>query len=475
MARGLLDGTGGAGEINEVKELISLHKSPNGRSRFKLNEHFGFSKREESIIFKARDSLFNTDVMIKVILNSDDQNYRFTKAAYDVFKSVSNKDYISRLIGDEPLNLGKGYYAVIDTWGNADLQKYVQTYGLKHHTSKEWNTILMQPMIGVKYMHERNAIHCDIKPQNIIQYFDGGWAITDLSSMFLLEKIKSDTFSRTPRSTMQFWDYDLLDNQNNHYEQFFSFDSDIFSFGMCDFLLHSKKWLVPYQIDGVLKPELVRKHIEKLSISTIEKKRIIRATLPRAPLEPTHLDKPEDYRFTSLDLYISALKGKNISLPSFQKMGNSHEARNFLNTYDRLKKQLADVDKNRDWAAGLLNPEYVYSLNSQFQTFENLFKHPYVKNIPDLKDKFLKLGLHQKRIAREEAKIASENINKINVHNYHQSSIDTLCDISDLLYLWKDYDGWKTIEGGKRLASVSFSDIQKKKTPFRKRINTYRK
>lgn len=78
------------------------------------------------------------------------------------------------------------FYIVMDYYKQGDLFTYLSKHGDLEET-QVWH-FARQLAIGLKSLHERNVVHCDLKPENLLLTPDGlGLVITDLGLATVLK------------------------------------------------------------------------------------------------------------------------------------------------------------------------------------------------------------------------------------------------------------------------------------------------
>lgn len=192
----------------------------------------------EDIIYEHKDRSMGVYIIKSL---SDKKKYilklkpskAYSQHEYDIFKLL--KDHINTYIIDcvDYVKNDRYYYFIYDYFPGKTLSKY-----LKQHTLTEQNIkhIFLQIMLGVKYLHSLDIIHCDLKLENIM--------IDDCNNVklidFDLSKIcNSNYISSNIFGTLQYIapeSYDL---------NIYSKKSDIWALGIILYLLITKKF--PYK------------------------------------------------------------------------------------------------------------------------------------------------------------------------------------------------------------------------------------
>ena len=83
----------------------------------------------------------------------------------------------------------------MDNYPCGDLHHYIKKNGQSRPNLDVVLAMITHTTLGLKFLHDRNYLHRDIKPQNIMRKQDGTWVLVDLGMLFpnstLQERINS--------------------------------------------------------------------------------------------------------------------------------------------------------------------------------------------------------------------------------------------------------------------------------------------
>ena len=157
-------GQGGFGIVYLVKDLHKLNELLVVKELFA--KEFSFRKREST-----------------VVINQSNMVHVFQKITEDIKKEVTILSKISNP------NIVKAYgyfeendtiYSIMEFIEGMDLEVFLKEHGSFNET--ETRELLKQLIHGLKPIHQKNIIHRDIKPNNIIRTPEGIYKIIDFSS-----------------------------------------------------------------------------------------------------------------------------------------------------------------------------------------------------------------------------------------------------------------------------------------------------
>ena len=95
----------------------------------------------------------------------------------------------------------------------------------KIHAENEAKTIFFQICKGLQYLHSKNILHHDIKPENVLLFSDGTAVLSDFSHSITLDS--SDDIISTTKTTIPFCSPESLSNMPYHGKK-----HDIWSLGI---------------------------------------------------------------------------------------------------------------------------------------------------------------------------------------------------------------------------------------------------
>lgn len=204
-------------------------------SKFCTKEHFEkytFGDVIESNKYSTlRDGRINDNELCVFKISSYD--YFLNLHELKMYKKINNRcPYICHLVDnfvyDEKL------YIVLNTHDDSiDLFDYVFTYGNLYH-SKLIN-IILECANGIKFLHDNNICHFDIKPENIIVY-----NITDIPSSYIIDLgfsllLKEESKLSSSYGTSIYMSPEMINNGYVYKE------SDIFSLGIMIYVIFFPK------------------------------------------------------------------------------------------------------------------------------------------------------------------------------------------------------------------------------------------
>jgi len=157
-------GQGGFGIVYLVKDLHKLDELLVAKELFA--KEFSFRQREST-----------------TVINQSDMVHIFRKIKEDIKQEVT----ILSQITNQNIVKAYGYleendtiYSIMEYLQGMDLESYLKEHGA--FSEEESQELLAQLIHGLKPIHEKNIIHRDIKPNNIIRTPDGTYKIIDFSS-----------------------------------------------------------------------------------------------------------------------------------------------------------------------------------------------------------------------------------------------------------------------------------------------------
>lgn len=147
----------------------------------------------------------------------------------------------------------------------------------------EKHCVMRDIINGIAYCHEKNIIHNDVKPSNIVYGYDNIWKLIDFGSSFHIPDKKSISnrvgtpLFRAPESF--FNDYDMK--------------VDVWAYGIVLYIMHESRY--PYNIDGISSWDDVFQTIQSTDIiyykTQLEIQNIIDMCLT---IDPSHRASSQD-------------------------------------------------------------------------------------------------------------------------------------------------------------------------------------
>ena len=128
-------------------------------------------------VYKGKDVMLNRFVAIKVLkkeLREDETFVKKFRSEAQAAAGLLNPNIVNVYDVGEDRGL---YYMVMELVEGVTLKEYIERK--KRLSAREVISIAIQMCNGIEAAHERNIIHRDIKPQNVIISNDGKVKVTD--------------------------------------------------------------------------------------------------------------------------------------------------------------------------------------------------------------------------------------------------------------------------------------------------------
>jgi len=216
-------------------------------NEFMIKKQIGRGATSE--VFLAEHYKSKKDVAIKIFKPNFVlvENYVIKKEVYDNFnKEIDileklNHPNILKIIG---YNIGgiiklsnnlqcEIKYLILEYAEHSDLFDYIHIKNFEERIAKG---IFLQIILGVKYLHDHNVVHRDLKTENIFVGENYNLKIGDFGFSNLINKDKSKQILKTKCGTCGYQSPELLENNNYN-----GILNDIFSLGVILFILVSGK------------------------------------------------------------------------------------------------------------------------------------------------------------------------------------------------------------------------------------------
>ena len=248
-------------------------------------------------VFHARDTLLNRDVVLKFAEKGN------LPEKYSLIQEIS------RVIDFNHPNLVRYYDAIVlpstNNFGEEieyqiGIMEYVQGGNLRHYMDnapqeEEIVEILKGTLRGLSYLHERNIIHRDIKPPNILLSREGDKIIPKICD-FGISKF-SGSEATTLSNVIGTFEYMSPEQLGSHPDQKISTNSDLWSVGIMTYELFTEELPFGSRRGGTTDAKIVGNILAAEIPQRIEEipqpfRELIQTCLVRDPRE--RLQKAED-------------------------------------------------------------------------------------------------------------------------------------------------------------------------------------
>ncbi|SFQ16847.1 serine/threonine protein kinase [Lachnospiraceae bacterium XBB1006] len=257
--------------------------------RYEIIEKIGAGGMSD--VYKAMDNLLGRNVAIKVLKNeySEDVNFltKFRTEAQSA-ASLENPNIVSIYdVGNE----NKMHYIVMEYVEGITLKTYIEKK--ERIGYKEAISIAIQTCNGIRAAHNKNIIHRDIKPQNIIISTEGKVKVTDFG---IARAATSNTINSDVMGSVH---YTSPEQARNGYVDV---KSDIYSLGIVMYEMVTGR--VPFNGDSAVAVAL--QHLQEEIIRPSAFTPDLPISLEKIILKCTQ--KSPDRRYASVDELIADLK-----------------------------------------------------------------------------------------------------------------------------------------------------------------------
>ncbi|MBE5905403.1 MAG: Stk1 family PASTA domain-containing Ser/Thr kinase [Lachnospiraceae bacterium] len=257
--------------------------------RYEIIEKIGAGGMSD--VYKAMDNLLGRNVAIKVLKNeySEDVNFltKFRTEAQSA-ASLENPNIVSIYdVGNE----NKMHYIVMEYVEGITLKTYIEKK--ERIGYKEAISIAIQTCNGIRAAHNKNIIHRDIKPQNIIISTEGKVKVTDFG---IARAATSNTINSDVMGSVH---YTSPEQARNGYVDA---KSDIYSLGIVMYEMVTGR--VPFNGDSAVAVAL--QHLQEEIIRPSAFTPDLPISLEKIILKCTQ--KSPDRRYASVDELIADLK-----------------------------------------------------------------------------------------------------------------------------------------------------------------------
>ena len=144
-------------------------------NRYEILSHIGSGSIAD--VYKGKDQKLNRFIAIKVLKSDYSTDETSTKKFLSEAKAVAGLMH-PNVVNVYDVNQDRGLYYMVMEWVEGiTLKYYIQRKG--RLSFKETISISIQMVNGIQAAHDKNIIHRDIKPQNVLISKDGKVKVTD--------------------------------------------------------------------------------------------------------------------------------------------------------------------------------------------------------------------------------------------------------------------------------------------------------
>jgi serine/threonine protein kinase len=254
-------------------------------NRYQLLERHG--KGGMAIVYRARDTMLERDVAIKVLRDSYSRDPAFLERFRQEAKAAANLSH-PNIVTVHDFGLDNGQiFIVMEYIPGTDLKTLIKQHG--RFTPEEAVPLLIQACAGIGYAHRAGLVHCDVKPQNMLVTPDMRLKVTDFGIARALSTIHPKEKSEVIWGSPQYFSPEQASGAAP------SPASDVYSLGVIMFEMLTGS--LPFHADNAA--ELARLHIEAESVPISEMLPDISPVL--AQIQAKVLSKEPSQRYRTAD------------------------------------------------------------------------------------------------------------------------------------------------------------------------------
>ena len=266
--------------------------------RYEIEETIGAGGMSD--VYKAKDHTLGRNVAIKVLKSEFAQDNAFVEKFRAEAQAAAGLEH-PNIVNVYDVGCQDGdYYIVMEYIEGITLKKYIEAKGRLSY--KEALSIAIQVGRGIAAAHEKNIIHRDIKPQNIMISTDGKVKVTD----FGIARAASTATSTISSDVIGSVHYSSPEQVRNGYV---SDRSDIYSLGIVMYEMVTGQ--VPF--DGESTVSVAIKHLQEEVPTPAAIAQDLPVSLEKIILKCTQ--KSPDRRYSSMEDLLTDLK-KSLLTPN---------------------------------------------------------------------------------------------------------------------------------------------------------------
>jgi serine/threonine-protein kinase len=143
--------------------------------RYQLLERFGSGGM--ALLYRARDTLLDRQVAIKVLREAEGRNADFDRQFQNEARAAANLSHPNIVtVYDYGIDSGQSFI-VMELVPGTDLKSLLRTRG--RFTVEQGIPLIVQACAGIGYAHRAGLVHCDVKPHNMLVTPDNRLKVTD--------------------------------------------------------------------------------------------------------------------------------------------------------------------------------------------------------------------------------------------------------------------------------------------------------
>ncbi|MCS6834671.1 MAG: protein kinase [Anaerolineae bacterium] len=124
-----------------------------------------------SVIYKAQDLMLGREVAVKTLRTNWLNDMNFVQRFQDEARAIARLKHPNIVtvydVGSQMTPKGPIYYIVMELINGRDLKKIIKEVGGPFQVARTLDLVI-QVCDGIGYAHQKNLVHADIKPQNIM-------------------------------------------------------------------------------------------------------------------------------------------------------------------------------------------------------------------------------------------------------------------------------------------------------------------